>query len=375
MTAPEVRYRVRDAAAALEQLAPLSGAADWDNVGLLAGSDDWPAMRVHVALDVTDAVAQRALDDAADLIVAYHPPIFRGTKRVTDRAEGPTRLLPDLLRSGVSVYALHTALDAAVGGTNDALLDLVGTRSRCPLTVDTHEHEYKLVVFAPAEEVATLRTALSGVGAGVIGAYSECSYALDGRGSFLGDASTNPTLGTRQQLEYVDETRLEMVVPRARIGEAVRTLYEVHAYEEPAFDIYPLVGVGARGQAGLGRVGALDEALAGADIVRRLAEGVDLSVTQIVGDVDRTFQRVIAAAGSFGVDAFRDSEALVLTGELKHHEALQLLRRGVTALVLGHAQSEQPVLRRVAAALDEALPRCVVSVSEADAGPFQALRT
>ncbi len=364
-----------DLHAALERIAPASLAADWDNVGLLLGEPDWPASGVLLTIDLTDAVADEALRLGVGAIVAYHPPIFRGTKTVGPAANASTSRLADLLSRRISVLAVHTALDAADGGTNDVLLDAFDLTERYPLEPAVRtDATYKLVVFVPPADVGSLRAALSAAGAGVIGHYSECSFELPGRGTFRGDETTRPAIGRRLQLETVDEVRLEMVVPRARLGAVVRALYAAHRYEEPAFDLYPLHELPARGKAGMGRVGVLRRAQRGDALVRQLAGVVDLSAAMVVGNLKRRFARVIAAAGSFGTHRLRDPDALVITGELKHHEALELLRRDVTAVCVGHHASERPVLDVLRRRLREALGGLSVRIARSDTPPLRPLK-
>lgn len=367
-------FTVERLQALLDEIAPARFAAEWDNVGLLAGRAEWPAARVLLAIDLTDAVAREALRERTDALVVYHPPIFKGIRSITPRSEAPTTMLPDLLASRVSIIALHTALDAAPGGTNDQLLDLFDCARRYPL-VDQFESEksFKLVTFAPPADLDRLRRGMSEAGAGIIGHYSECSFETPGQGTFLGDETTRPTVGRRGVLERVDEVRLEMVVPAARLGAVVRALYAHHSYEEPAFDVYPLREPLGRGQAGMGRVGVLRRPQRGTALVSKLRSRVDLSAATVVGSLTRTFPRVVAAAGSFGPRALRDPDALVLTGELKHHEALELLGRGVTAVCLGHYTSERPVLNSVLRTLRARAPGIRVGISRADAPPLRAL--
>lgn len=360
--------------AALDRRAPLRHAAEWDNVGLLLGRADWPARRALLAIDLTDAVAREALQRRCDLLLLYHPPIFKGLKRVTTDADGPTSLLPDLLAARIGAIALHTALDAAPGGTNDVLLDALDVVERWPLeTLSSDGRQCKLVVFVPSGEVDRLRAALSAVGAGVIGRYEECAFSLPGRGSFRGDETTNPTIGRAGRLEHVDEVRLEMVAPASRMGTIVRALYATHSYEEPAFDIYPLRELPGRATVGMGRVGRLRRPQRGAALLRQLAGVVDLRAATVIGDLRRSFDCVVAAAGSFGPRALREAGGLVLTGELKHHESLELLRAGVTAICLGHWASERPVLSRVKEWLRADLPGLKVDLSRADRAPAAAL--
>lgn len=371
---PVAAATVRELHAALDMLAPFELAAEWDNVGLLAGRMDWPVHRALLAIDLTDAVAAEALRAGAQALVLYHPPIFKGVRTITPHAAAPTTQLPELLGGGVALLAVHTALDAAPHGTNDLLLDAFATAERRPLEpVVRSAGEYKLVVFAPAADVARLRSGLAAAGAGVIGHYSECSFELAGRGTFRGDATTRPAVGQARRLEQVDEVRLEMVVPEARLGAVVRALYQHHSYEEPAFDLYPVHRVALRGAAGMGRVARLRRPQRGAALLEQLKAVVELSTAQVVGDLRRSFTSVVAAAGSFGVNAFRDPDALVITGEFKHHDALELLKRGVTAVALGHYASERPVLAYLHRELQRRLRGVRVAVARADGPPLRAL--
>lgn len=365
---------VGDALHALDALCPFRLAADWDNVGLLAGDATWPAKHVMLAIDLTDAVAAEALADRVDLLVTYHPPIFKGIRAVTAAAEGPTTRLADLLAARVSIIALHTALDHAVGGTNDVLLDIFQPVSRAPLeALSADARQYKLAVFAPRDAVARLRDALASAGAGVIGAYTLCSFETAGTGTFRGDASTHPAVGAAQNFERADEIRLEMIVPASRLDAAIRALDAVHPYEEPAVDVYPLRTVDSRGQTGSGRVGTLSAPTSGQQLVKTLAPRVDLANASVVGDLHRAFDSVTAAAGSYGTRAFRDPGSLVLTGEFKHHDALTLLRHGVTAIHIGHDASERAVLPVVKDRLAGAIPAASVVLSKTDRSPLQRL--
>lgn len=359
----------------LDEIAPFAGAATWDNVGLLAGRPEWPGRRVLMAIDLTDAIAEEAIHEEVDALVIYHPPIFKGIRSVTPQCDAPTTKLPDILFSQISIIALHTALDAAIGGTNDVLLDAFDVVSRRPLepALET-EANYKLVVFAPEKDVDRLRAALSGVGAGMIGHYAECSFEITGRGTFRGDESTNPTVGRKQAFQRVEEVRVEMIVPRARLAETIRALYAAHSYEEPAFDLYPLHGLSQRGSVGMGRVGELRKPQRGEVLLSRLRGRYDTSCAQLVGEIGKTFHSVTAAAGSFGVKAFRDPHSLVITGEFKHHDALELAKRGVTAVALGHAASERPVLARVRDELLRRLPGVQAAISRNDRSPLSALK-
>jgi hypothetical protein len=99
----------------------------------------------------------------------------------------------------------------------------------------------KLVVFVPPEALDAVRDALFAAGAGRIGDYERCSWYAAGTGTFLGGEATSPAVGERGQEERVPELRLETVYPLEREAEVVGALRAAHPYEEPAFDLYPLV--------------------------------------------------------------------------------------------------------------------------------------
>jgi hypothetical protein len=100
----------------------------------------------------------------------------------------------------------------------------------------------KLVVFVPPESLDAVRDALFAAGAGRIGAYERCSWYTEGTGTFLGGEETSPALGERGVEERVRELRLETVFPAELHDEVVAALRRAHPYEEPAFDVYELVG-------------------------------------------------------------------------------------------------------------------------------------
>ena len=122
---------IHDIESALYALAPKALAAEWDNVGLLAGSADREVRSVLVALDITEPVVEEAERMGADLIVSHHPVIFHPVKSITDR-DPSGRLLIRLVRSGTGAVCMHTNLDAVQGGVNDALASALGLQDAAP---------------------------------------------------------------------------------------------------------------------------------------------------------------------------------------------------------------------------------------------------
>jgi hypothetical protein len=279
------------------------------------------------------------------------------------------------IRAGIAVYSPHTALDAATGGTNDVIAGLCGIKQAEPLEyveASTTE-ECKIVVFVPPDHVESVAAAMFAAGAGHIGEYSHCSYRSAGEGTFLGGESTHPTIGRRERLEHVTETRLECVLRSADLPAVVKALRTSHPYEEPAFDIYRLQG---RPVLGIGRWGRLPRAVTSGTLARELKRATAARCVQIVGPVNRRVERAVVVVGAAGTLPFRmplSAADVVVTGEIRHHDALSFQRAGCTVIALGHWASERPVLTPLASRLKTLLPGATILVSKRDCDPFVAV--
>lgn len=359
----------------MDAIAPPSLAQDWDNVGLILGDPTAVVRRVLVCIDLSPRVVEEAIRGKFDFVVAYHPLIFKPIARVRADSTGTDASAFRCARAGIAVYSPHTALDAAEGGTNDVLAALAGMRDARPLEYveEKGAARCKLVVFVPATDADRVADALFAAGAGRIGAYERCSHRVSGLGTFFGGASTTPTIGARGRLESVEEIRLETVVPSDRVASVVSALRAAHPYEEPAFDVYALkrepIG-------GMGRVGPLEKPTSLAELARRLKRATRATCVQLVGDRRQQIDRAVIVAGAAGSLPFRAGlgrSDVVITGEIRHHDALTILRSGASAIALGHWASERPVAFALAEALRTRVTSIRVVVSKADLDPFGAL--
>jgi dinuclear metal center YbgI/SA1388 family protein len=369
----------------LERIAPTRFAEDWDNVGLILAPLD--AARISKALltiDLTEAVLDEALEAGVQFIIAYHPPIFSGLKRLT-LARPQERTLLRAIRAGMAIYSPHTSLDAAPGGVNDWLADAVGAGARTPL-MPSHElpasQRYKLVVFVPIEKVGVVRTALGALpGVGRVGNYSSCSYNADGEGMFLGEEGANPAIGKRGELETVKETRIEMLCSRSALPAVARTLSEVHPYEEPAWDVYPLEPKPQEGT-GMGRRIVLDDPVPASELVARIKQHTGLRYVRFAecashrhegGQLVRTVA-VCAGAGGGLFEKVHDVD-FFLTGEMRHHDVLAKNASGASVVLCDHTNTERgflPTYRdRILAELAETPTALEILIAESDKDPLE----
>ncbi len=272
-------------------------------------------------LTVTGPTAAEAVAERADLIVSHHPVLFREAKRI--RADLPaTAPLWTLARAGIAIASPHTAFDSTAGGINDGLCQRLGLVDVTPLRHFSPASTYKIVVFTPEADRDGVLAAAFAAGAGRIGAYKECSFAVPGQGTFFGTDEANPAVGKKGRRETVDELRLEFLCPEERLGPVLAAIRTGHSYEEPAIDVYPLHSLPAG--SGAGRIGNLVEPRTLESFAAIVARTLGQSAVQMAGDPRKPVRRVAVACGAgddFLADAARAQADVLLTGEARFHRA------------------------------------------------------
>jgi len=330
---------VSDLAKAVEDFAPPDLAEPWDRPGLQVGDPGAPVRAVLVALDPSPAALQEAIRRQARLLLTHHPLYLSPPTRL-DLSRTLPRLIADLIRADIAVYAAHTNLDRAEGGVNDALAEALGLRDVTPL--GKGETQFKIAVTVPLGYEEPVRRALARAGAGRIGNYAGCAFGSRGLGVFSPLPGANPFLGVVGGTERAEETRLEVNVPRSLLGRALGALRVAHPYEEPAVDVYPLEG--PSGQGTLGRVGALPGAPPLGSWAREAAARLGARGARTVGDPKRRAGRVAVCGGS-GSELWGEALAagadVLVTGDVKYHTALEARDAGLALLDLGHGPTEQ----------------------------------
>lgn len=351
----------------LEDLSPTRLAEPWDNVGLLVGDPDQSVSKATLAIDLTPAVLAETIAFGSELVIVYHPPIFKPIKSL--RSGNPVF---HALRNGLAIYSPHTALDVAEGGTNDMLADALWLSDRRPLRIPSPaSKQCKLVTFVPVEHVEQVSQAMFNAGAGVIGDYTCCSFRSEGLGTFFGQEGTNPTVGQAGRLETAREVRIETVVPLSKLTDVVAAMRSAHPYEEPAFDLVQLLA--APEGVGMGRIGEFAEPFERTALFGRIKRELNLDHLLIAGPRDGLVKRVAVCAGSCGdllEEAIRQKAELFLTGEVRHHDALRAAAAGMTVVCTLHSNSERAVLNRLAVKLAERAPQVQFIVSREDRDPF-----
>lgn len=346
-----MQAQVKDICRMLETHYPLHIAEKWDNVGLQLGSYHNPVRRIIICLDLNQEVLDQAIDQGADLIITHHPFFFNPIKNINcDTPSG--KIITQLIKHDISLYAAHTNLDSASQGLNQYLAEKLGLNNIRLLTKSYSESLYKLVVYVPSQDEPTVRNAVGAAGAGHIGSYSHCTFRSRGMGTFLPQSGSQPYIGKQGVLEEVEEVRLETIVPQDLLPVVLEQMLAHHPYEEPAYDIYLLHNQGRSFSPG--RTGQLAAAISLREFCDHVKTVLQLDSLRVVGNYSDKVQKiaVVSGAGTSFIPAARATHCdVLLTGDLKYHEAREAEAHGLAIVDAGHQGTEQVMPAMVASTL------------------------
>ena len=307
-----------------------------------------------LCIDLTEAVVREAVRRKCELIVSYHPPVFKPLTGLVESGSGADwkqRALALAVRHKLAVYAPHTALDAVAGGMNDWLAGGLGEGEVRPIVPTAAGARFKVATFVPGKQADAVRDAMFAAGAGGQGSYRGCSFNAPGVGTFEPQHGSKPAVGRIGNMSWVEELRVEVLCPAAAVGPVVAALREAHPYEEPAFDVIPLdprSGGAAPATTGAGRLLTLDAPIQAATLATRLKTHLGVKHVKVAWPGKSTKVATVAVCVGSGGSLFAHPAAAgadaFVTGEMQHHGVLDLAERGKVVLLAGHTQTERPHL-------------------------------
>ena len=303
-----------------------------------------------VSLDAGPEAIEAAVKKRCQLLLTHHPLLFRPSK-IINVADATGHLIKLALKNDLSIVSLHTNYDIADNGINDLLAEHIGLKSCIPLRITGCEELVKLIVFVPMGHEEKVTEALFQF-SGFIGNYSDCSFQSSGTGTFKPLAGADPFIGKVGSREYTEETRIEVLLRKDDVPVAIEAMARAHPYEEPAYDLYPLINKGR--SRGLGRVGELETGIALETLAARIKAGFFLGGLRIVGDGARIVNRVAVCGGggaSLLRDAGRHAVDVLVTGDVKYHDARDAQMLGLALIDMGHFASEKVMIKGMASAL------------------------
>src|SRR5210317_2375629 len=176
---------IKDVINELDALAPLEYAEDFDNVGLLVGDYNSEVTGILVTLDTLESVVDEAITNNCNLIVSFHPIIFNGLKSLRGKTY-VERTVQKAIKNDIAIYAIHTALDNSIEGVNSIICNQLDLKNK-KILIPKSSTIKKLITYVPNNEADSLRKVLFEAGAGEIGNYSNCSFNVEGLGSYKGN--------------------------------------------------------------------------------------------------------------------------------------------------------------------------------------------
>ena len=323
----------------LESVAPLSLQESYDNAGLITGNSNWDCTGIITTLDATEAVVLEAIEKKCNLIVAHHPIIFGGLRKITGKNYVEQTIIT-AIKNDIAIYAIHTNLDNVLHGVNATIADKLGLINR-KILQPKNDTLKKLFTFVPVEFAENVRSAIFNAGGGHISNYSECSFNTAGQGTFKPGEGTNPFTGKRGIRHTEDEIKMEMIFPAWQQQAILKAMFDAHPYEEVAYDIIALDNHNQ--QVGSGLLGELHQPLNETAFLELLKEKFNLSVIRHTVLLNKPVKKIVlcGGAGSFLISAAAASGAnFYITGDIKYHEFFDANSRLVVADI-GHFESEQ----------------------------------
>jgi dinuclear metal center YbgI/SA1388 family protein len=325
--------------APLEQWAPPALQESYDNSGLITGEPKTLCTGVLLCLDVTESVVEEAIHSGYNLIVAHHPLVFNGLKKINPD-HWASRALITAIRSEIAIYACHTNADNIIHGVNNRMADQLNLKNRSILQPKSGWLK-KLVVFVPVLAEEKLREALFQAGAGAIGQYRECSFSAPGLGTFLAREGADPHVGQIGKRHLEPEVRLEVLMPKTLESKVLQAMRANHPYEEVAYELYPIDNEWQ--EAGAGMIGDLPDPMEEREWLDLLKSKFRVPVVRHTKFLGKKIQRVAicGGAGSFLLStAIRRGADAFVTADLKYHEFFEANQQ-LLFTDIGHFESEQ----------------------------------
>lgn len=352
----------------LETIAPPAYQESYDNSGLLTGNAEWPLTKIMVTLDCTEQVVDEAITNGCNLIVAHHPIIFSGLKKITGK-NYVERTIIKAIKHDVAIYAIHTNLDNVVEGVNAGIAAKIGLQNLKILDVKNGGLK-KLVIYVPQAHLTSVQEAIFNAGGGKIGNYSECSFFAPGTGTFKGNEQSNAFVGEKHTQHLEAEFRLEVLLPDIYLNQAIQAAKAAHPYEEMAYDIVHLGN--SNPLVGSGMIGELPMELTPEAFLEHLKTSMNLSVIKFT-PIDKPIKKVAicGGAGSFLLQKAIAAQAdAFVTADFKYHEYFDAENRLMIADI-GHYESEIFTINLLADKISEKFPIFAVILSNINTNPIK----
>ena len=350
--------KIIDIVSFLESQAHPSLQEQYDNAGLITGDAGWECSGIICSLDATEEVVREAITKKCNLIVAHHPIIFGGLKKINGKNYVEKTIIT-AIKNDIAIYAIHTNLDNVIHGVSGKMAGMLGLRN---VSILSHKDDTvkKLFTFAPVDKAEQVRTAIFAAGGGHIGNYSETSFNAEGVGTFKAGDGANPFVGEIGKQHQEKEVKIEIIFPAFLESRIIAAMIAAHPYEEVAYDVVTLSNSN-RDLGGFRRVhwDELLELIFKVPVVRHSAlSGKLVKKVALCGGAGSF---LISKALAAGVDAY-------ITADIKYHEFFDANNRMLLADI-GHYESEQFTINLLQEILEQKFPTFAVLKTAVETNP------
>lgn len=351
----------------LEQWAPPVYQESYDNSGLITGNLQQALTGILVTLDCTEEVVEEAIEKGCNLIVAHHPIVFTGIKKLNGK-NYVERAIIKAIKNDVAIYAIHTNLDNVAHGVNAKIAERLGL-NETQILLPKQQLLKKIFVYVPQTHLQTVQQAMFNAGAGKVGNYEECSFYSQGFGTFKGNALSNGFVGEQGKQHTEPEFKLEVLVDEAKLNAVVAAMIKSHPYEEVAYDVVNVLNT--HKEIGSGMIGHLPNAMSEQQFLAHVKHSMNLKVikfTPFEGSIKKV--AVCGGSGSFLLKtAISAGAQAFVTGDFKYHEFFDAEQRLLVADI-GHYESEIFTNQLIADEILKNFPKFAVILSQKNTNPI-----
>lgn len=342
----------------LEGIAPAALQEKYDNAGLLTGNAHWQCTGVLCCLDAIETVVDEAIAQKCNLIISHHPIIFSGLKKLNG-SNYIERTIIKAIKNDIAIYAIHTNLDNVLNGVNGKIAEKLGLENVRILYPNNNVLK-KLYFYVPECHAQQVKDALFLAGAGNIGNYSECSFTVQGVGSFKPNANANPYLGAKEKRHEDSELKIEILFPAYLENKLITELLNNHPYEEVAYEIISLDN--RHQEIGAGVIGELANEIDEQEFLALLKSIFGLKYLKHTALLHKPIKKVAVCggAGSFLLkNAINLKSDIYVSSDFKYHEYFNADNQILMADI-GHYESEQFTIELLVTLLEQKFPNFAI---------------
>lgn len=363
--------KVKEVIALLEELSPLSYSEAFDNTGLLVGDANATVTGILVTLDTLEKVVDEAIEKNCNLIVSFHPIIFSGLKKITGNTY-VERVVQKAIKHDIAIFSNHTALDNSWNGVNAMICEKLGLKNRKVL-IPQHETIKKLITFVPSQNAEKVRNALFAAGGGNIGNYENCSFNVEGKGTFKGNEFSNPVKGEKGKIHFEEEIQIGVTFVKHLQSNILKALFEAHPYEEVAYEITTLENQNQH--VGMGMIGELEKEMNEKEFLNFLKKTMNTDCVRHSALLQKSIKRVavVGGSGSFAIYAAKNARAdAFVSADFKYHDFFKA-ENTILLADIGHYESEQYTKELLHSFLKKKITNFAILLSQTNTNPISYL--